>query len=267
MKSAPYSSTSARFSRRRGAVGALRAGHGLLLLAALLAAAPLPAQVPRSGGGESQQLMLQYQQVAAERTELTAQLAQMKKDLDSARHELAAVKKERDAFKGRTGAAAEELARANAGKTAADQATEQARRQSGELIAKFRELAVNLRQTEADRAGLQKQLAERNAAYDQCALANLNLYDITNQALDRYEHVGLFSKVSATEPFTRITRARIDNLVDDYRARAQEMRTKGQPRPPEPAAPSASTAPGPIAPPPPAAARSPATAPDPAPAQ
>jgi chromosome segregation ATPase len=206
-----------------------------VLLIGLLAASPLPAQVPRSGGGESQQFMLQYQQIAAERTQLKAQIAQMQKDLDAAKSDLAAAKKERDALKGRTGAAAEAIARANADKTAADQATEQVKRQSSELVAKFRETAVTLRQTEADRATLQRQLAERNAAFDQCALANVNLYDLTNQVLDRYEHVGLFTKVAATEPFTKITRARIDNLVDDYRARAQELKLKERPRPPDPA--------------------------------
>ena len=57
-------------------------------------------------------------------------------------------------------------------------------------------------------------------------LDNLQLYEISNEVLNRYEHVGLFTKVSATEPFTRITRTRIENLVDEYRARAQELRSK-----------------------------------------
>jgi hypothetical protein len=40
--------------------------------------------------------------------------------------------------------------------------------------------------------------------------------------------VGLFTKVSAGEPFTRITRTRIDNLVDETRARALELRAKAR---------------------------------------
>jgi hypothetical protein len=34
--------------------------------------------------------------------------------------------------------------------------------------------------------------------------------------------------VSSAEPFTRITRARIDNLVDEYRERALELRVQKQ---------------------------------------
>ncbi len=54
----------------------------------------------------------------------------------------------------------------------------------------------------------------------------MQLYEITNDVLDRYEHVGLFTKATAAEPFTRITRTRIENLVDEYRARALENRTQ-----------------------------------------
>jgi hypothetical protein len=38
--------------------------------------------------------------------------------------------------------------------------------------------------------------------------------------------VGLFTKASADEPFTKITRIRIENLADEYRQRAQELRVK-----------------------------------------
>ena len=58
---------------------------------------PASAQVQRSGGGEAQKIMQQYQQVAAEKTALQAQLVQMKKDLDAAKGELESTKKERDA--------------------------------------------------------------------------------------------------------------------------------------------------------------------------
>jgi hypothetical protein len=46
--------------------------------------------------------------------------------------------------------------------------------------------------------------------------------------LKRYEHVGMFTKVSAAEPFTRITRTRLENLVDEYRIKAQDLRVKSR---------------------------------------
>jgi chromosome segregation ATPase len=203
----------------------------LAVLAFALAASapPTHAQVERSCGGEMQKIMQQYQQVAAEKTALQAQAAQMKTDLDTAKSELAAVKKERDALKVRAGGAATAaaaVAQLNASKESAEKNLELYKQRMNELVSRFRETATTLKEVEADRSKLRQDLGERNAAFDKCAENNLQLYEITNDVLDRYEHVGLFTKTAAAEPFTRITRTRIENLVDDYRARALENRTQ-----------------------------------------
>jgi multidrug efflux pump subunit AcrA (membrane-fusion protein) len=159
--------------------------HGWLtaswIACALAAGVPSQAQVERSGGGELQKFMQQYQQLAAEKTALQAQTVQMQKDLDAAKAELAAAKKERDALKVRAAAAGTEAA----------------------------------------------SIAQLNSSRE--ATDNLQLFEIGNEVLNRYEHVGLFTKVSALEPFTRLTRTRIDNLVDEYRARALENRVQKRP--------------------------------------
>jgi chromosome segregation ATPase len=190
--------------------------------------APLQAQTQRSGGGETQKIMQQYQQVAAEKTALQAQLEQTKRNLDAANAELAAMKKERDAAKAHAGISPALLAQANTAKESAEQSLEQSRRRMNELVGKFRETAASLREIEADRSKLRKDLSDGNAAFDACAASNLQLYEINRDILDRYEHIGLFTRVSADEPFTRITRTRIENLVDEYRERAQELRLKKQ---------------------------------------
>jgi chromosome segregation ATPase len=188
--------------------------------------APLYAQVQRSGGGEVQKFMQQYQQVSAEKTALQAQLAQMKKDLNAANAELAAVKKERDAAKAHVGVSPAAIAQANSAKEAAERNVEQSKQRMTELVGRFRETATNLKDAEADRAKLRKDLSDRDRAFDTCAVNNLQLYEINRDILDRYEHIGLFTKVSAHEPFTKITRIRIENLVDEYRERAQALRVK-----------------------------------------
>jgi chromosome segregation ATPase len=200
-----------------------------LALAALVAAAPAAAQVARSGGGESQKFMQQYQQLAAEKTALQAQVAQMKKDLDAAQAELAAAKKERDALKAHSAAsaaAAAQLAQVTASKETAEKGLEQYKQRMTEIVDKFREMAANLKAVEAERTQLHTDLDARNHAYDKCAEDNLQLYEINGEILNRYEHVGPFTKVSSVEPFTRITRTRIENLVDEYRERALQLREK-----------------------------------------
>jgi chromosome segregation ATPase len=197
-----------------------------LAAASILGAhAPAHAQTQRSGG-EAQKFMQQYQQLAGEKTALQAQLAQMKKDLDGAKADLDAMTKERDALKAHVGVPPSTVKQLTASKESAEKNLEISKQRMTELVARFRETATNLRDVEADRGKLRKDLDDRNAAYDKCAEDNLSLYEINNEVLNRYEHVGPFTKVTAIEPFTKITRTRIENLVDEYRQRAQELRVK-----------------------------------------
>ncbi len=184
------------------------------------------AQTARSGGGEAQKFMQQYQQLAAEKSALQAQNDQLKKDLDKANGDLAAMKKERDLAKAHTGVPAATVAQITAGKETAEKNLETYKQRMTELVARYRELGGNLKEVESDRTKLNKELGDKSAAFDKCAQDNLGLYDVTNEILNRYEHVGLFTRVSADEPITRITRTRIENMVDEYRARALELKVK-----------------------------------------
>jgi len=73
---------------------------------------------------------------------------------------------------------------------------------------------------------MRSDLDARNTAFDKCAENNLQLLDINADILNRYEHVGVFTKASTVEPFTKLTRTRMDNLVVETRARAEELRVK-----------------------------------------
>ena len=204
----------------------------VLLAAVLVGAAPVRAQTQRSGGGggDSQRIMQQYQQVSAEKTALQAQVAQMKKDLDGAKAELAAAKKERDELKARaagsSAAAAQQVAQANASKEAVEKSLDQNKQRTAELVDRFKETIATLKGVESDRDTVRRNYEELNAKYDKCADNNDQLYQISNTVLDRYSKVGFFTKASAAEPFTRITRTRIDNLAVEYHLRAEELRLK-----------------------------------------
>jgi len=197
------------------------------LLVFSIAALAMPyghAQTQRSGGGETQKFMQQYQQLAAEKATLQTQQAQMKKDLDAAQAEISALKKERDSLKSRAGGSAAQFAQLAAGKEAAEKSLDQVKQRTAELVTRFREMAVNLREVEADRAKLQIDVKDRSAAFDKCAEDNLGLFEVNSEILDRYEHVGVFTRIGTADPLTKIARTRIENLVDEYRARALELR-------------------------------------------
>ncbi|HUO20253.1 MAG TPA: hypothetical protein VMU44_10810 [Steroidobacteraceae bacterium] len=195
-------------------------------------AAPLAAQEARSGGGgEAQRIIQQYQQLAAEKTSLEGQVARLKQDLAAAQSELDAVKKERDGLKARSAATGASIAGLTAAREAAEKSAAETKGRMNELVTHFRETIASLKQAETDRDQLKVQLRERTADYDRCAMANQSLYELNGDILNRYEHVGLFTRVSAGEPFTRITRARMENLVDETRARALELREQSKEHP------------------------------------
>jgi chromosome segregation ATPase len=202
--------------------------EGLILVAAA-ASAVVPhavlAQTQRSGG-EAQKFMQQYQQISGEKAALQAQVEKLKKDLDAANAGLAAMTKERDALKARSGGSAAALAQLTASKNTAETSLDTYKQRVNELVGHYRETAGNLKEAEADRTKLRQDLAERDKAIDTCVAHNMELVDMNREILDRYEHVGLFTKASASEPFTRITRTRLENIADEYRQRAEELKVK-----------------------------------------
>jgi chromosome segregation ATPase len=184
------------------------------------------AQAQRSGGGETQKIVQQYQQLAAEKTQLQAQAADLKKKLDDANAELAAVKKERDQLKAHPGVSPALLAESNAAKETAEKNLEQSKARINEIVLKTREIVHSLQETEADRNKVRQDLAAMKDEYGRCAEDNAQLADLNGKVLDRYEHVGFFTRASADEPFTQLTRTRIQNYADEYREKAEQFKVK-----------------------------------------
>jgi len=197
------------------------AAVSLVALAALTQ--PAVAQTARSGGtaGANAQLM---QQLASERTALQAENARMKK-------ELADLAKERDTLKsGRS--ALEQEARANelsAGRNAKDKESAELentklKERMQELVTKFRETATTLRDVETERTAFKQSIATRDAELNQCIERNVALYKLNGEVLTRLENQGVWSRVASTEPFTKIKRVQLENLIDDYKYRAEEQK-------------------------------------------
>jgi chromosome segregation ATPase len=227
----------------------------MLLASGIIAASAhdASAQVQRSGGGANAALAQQYQQTLAEKTQLQADKDKLQKELDDTKKQLEAAKAQLAASKSTAGSAASQLAAAQAAAQAASQssaqAQEQARARMLELVNRFRDTAVTLRGVEAERSQLQQQLVQSKASFDQCAERNYQLYQVDNEVLDHYEHEGAFSHLARAEPFTRIKRTQVENLVDEYKARAEELRVQRAARAADNAP---ATAPVPFAAPPPA---------------
>ena len=197
--------------------------RAIAILSLLAAAAQAPAQATRSGGGASSQIMQQYQQLASERTQLQAENAKLKADLAAASGERDQLTKERDALKARAGTGDSSSAKVAAANQAAEEKLAEQRKKTDELVGRYRETATSLQTVEKDRTRLQGELTSSATALSQCAERNVALGGMIDEVLKRYEQQGFLHKATIDEPFTRITRNRVESLTTEYRLKAGEL--------------------------------------------
>jgi uncharacterized phage infection (PIP) family protein YhgE len=217
------------------------------------------AQTPREGGAASAQLLEQMQQLASERTALQAENEKLKGQLADLKKDRDALKAGQQAIERRAQGAAAALAQSTSQREATEQELGQYKARMQELIAKFRETIEKLREAETSGATAKQSLAARERELKACVDHNLALYRLNDEVLTHFEHQGFWAGLARSEPFTRIKRVQNENLIDDYRSRAQDQLAPGaKPRthetgaPPaagaapaaSPASPSAATPPG-----------------------
>jgi chromosome segregation ATPase len=206
------------------------------------------AQTARTGGGASAQLMQQMQQLAAERTTLQAENDKLKTQLASLQKDRDALKATQDALERKTRDAGAALAHSNSERAGTDQELAQTKAKMQELISKFRETIQTLRETETDAAKGKQTLAARDREFATCVDHNVALYQLNDEVLTRMEKQGVWTRVATAEPFTKIKRVQLENAIDDYRARAQELHQKAAPAQPASGPPSAAPPPAPAPP-------------------
>ena len=205
---------------------------GLLAILAVLAL-PAGAQTARSGGSNANaQMMQEMQQLASERTQLQAENARMKQELDDLKKKLNGLEADKDSLTRRMQSSEGAASRAAANTESLNQSLAQQRTRMEELVGKFRETAGTLRDVETERSKLQADLAASQQQFKGCVDKNLQMYQVTNEILDRYEDQGFWSSLGKAEPFTRLKRTQIENLVDEYRGRATDQLVDQNTHPP-----------------------------------
>jgi chromosome segregation ATPase len=183
------------------------------------------AQVSRSPAqGASTQLMLQIQQLASEKTRLEGEMSKLKQDLAAAQKELDSLKIAHKALEQKAMSATAEIDRDKASQDATADKLKQTQGRLEQLVAKFRESAETLRETETDRAAARQQVAAQEKQLNECSAHNAALYTLNSELLVHIEHEGFFSRLGASEPFTRLKRIENENLVDGYKLRADGQR-------------------------------------------
>jgi chaperonin cofactor prefoldin len=185
----------------------------------MLLTVAVSAQTQRSGNDVAR-VMQQLQQVSAEKTRLQTENDALKKQLE----EVKAKASKAGPDQGVVQQQKRELDASNARQKESAEAMEQLRTKMQDLIGKFRETATQLQTVEADREQLKAAIAVQEREYKSCVDRNAGLYFLSDEILRRLENRSVWSKLSEKEAFTRISRTRMENLIDDYRDRVEELR-------------------------------------------
>jgi chromosome segregation ATPase len=197
----------------------------LCILTAMPLATSLHAQTARSSSGSANaQAMQQLQQLASERTQLQAEVAKLKGDLEAARKERDSLKASQENIARRTRGAEAELVRTQADKARFEGELAREKQRFEEVVARFRETTVTVREVETDRAAKTQQLTLREQELRTCVDHNRKLVALNDEVLDKLEDQGFWSALARREPFTQIKRTQLENLADGYRGVAEDHR-------------------------------------------
>ena len=77
---------------------------------------------------------------------------------------------------------------------------------------------------EVDRDGQVAARAAKERELSACVDKNAQMYLLSTEVLDRMEGQGVWSAMKTKEPFTRLSRTRLENLIDDYRSRVNQLK-------------------------------------------
>ena len=196
-------------------------------VALLAVSASVSAQTQRQGSADAR-VVQQMQQLTAERAQLQADNSKLKEELERARKDLEKVTADKGALENKIRAGAANASRDEAAARQSQSEVERLRAQMQELVGKFRETAQNLRDVEGGRAAAQSQLKTQERELKTCIDRNAGLYNLNAEVLDHMANRGFWSAVGEHEPFTKVKRVQLENLIDDYKYRADELRLEQQ---------------------------------------
>jgi chromosome segregation ATPase len=206
--------------------GKMRALLGIVGMSCMLAFTA-DAQVQRSGNADAR-VAQQLQQLSNEKVALQSENSKLKQELEQIKAQLQKAEASSKKLEGRNRALEASAGRGTAASQQAEEQLERNRIQLQELVTKFRETAQTLRDVEADGATAKSQLAVKEREVKTCIDRNAALYNLNTEVLDRMENRGLWSSLTEREPFTRLKRVELENLIDDYKYRADELRLEHQ---------------------------------------
>jgi chaperonin cofactor prefoldin len=191
------------------------------MCALVLLSGTASAQAQRSGN-DAARVMQQLQQMSAERVALQADKARLEQEVADLKAKQAGAAAAGATAQNSRAAQRATAAEAKERETAAE--LERVRAQMQELIPRFRETAQTLKNVELERNQQRAKLGEQERALATCVDRNAGLYELNTEVLAHLEGRGPFTRLAEREPFLKLKRTELENLIDDYRYRVEELR-------------------------------------------
>lgn len=202
----------------------MRTPASFFLLMTLVATTVSAQEARRPGNDGNARMQQQLQQLGSERTALQSANAELKAQVSKLEKEAKAFTAEKDALTRRAGSAESKVSRAESGQQSVNSRLESTETRLNEVVGKYKELAEQLRVLELERNELARQAAQDGQNLKVCAERNVQLADVANEALDRYQNKGCFGALAQAEPFTGLKRAQVENAVEGYRQQIDSLK-------------------------------------------
>jgi chromosome segregation ATPase len=90
----------------------------------------------------------------------------------------------------------------------------------------YDQIATAGKKSESERARLADEVIVLKRKVEDRETKNAELFRLGNEILRRYERFGLGDALAAREPFTGITKVKLENLVQDYQDKLADARVK-----------------------------------------
>jgi septal ring factor EnvC (AmiA/AmiB activator) len=186
----------------------------LLPVISALCCTGVNAEARRDGGGDQALRKAQYliRQLSEEKSELQGKVIRLEEELDRVRAELEDLKDENKVLD----------ARLNKSRSNNEQLVERVRSDLDKfkkLLERYRETAATLRQATVDNQYLVRAVQEREHWMQECRGRNQDLFAANSDLLERYRDVA----TRHSEPFTGIGKVTVENEVQDYRFKLEDL--------------------------------------------
>lgn len=149
--------------------------------------------------------------VSAERDELQAEKSRLQATLDKQKSETAGLQKKYDALRSRS---------------------ENVLNQANEIIAGLRsqlqETSQTLNHTQTEKQQLEDTRVAQAKQIEICSANNAKLVQVNSELLEHYNRKGVWDSMVQREPFTGLKQVEIENLMEEYRAKLDELRVSSK---------------------------------------